>query len=88
MKISRGVSYHRVGNQIFIQNVNTRQNYLFDVRAEKIFDYVAENPNQSVPALLKFFVAQHANENAEKIQLDIENFVDEMLGEQILTEVE
>ena len=88
MKISRGVSYKKNGNKIFVRNDNTARDYLFDSRAGEILDYVAANPNRSVPTLLKFFVARYAERDAEKIQRVFGDYVDEMLGEEILTELD
>ena len=87
MKISRGVSYRKDGNKIHVRKVDTARDYFFDGYAGEILDYVAANPNRSVPALLKFFVAYHANEDSEKIWSVYGDCVDEMLGEEILTEV-
>lgn len=92
MKISRGVSYRRAGDKIIINNVNTLKKYQFDSSIGKIFNYVAENPTHSVPTLLKFFAAQSDNVDAhnayDKVQQDIGSVVDELLGEEIFTEVD
>ena len=91
MKISRGVSYHRVGDKIIIYNVSTLKKYQFDGSIEKVLNYVAANPTHSVPKLLKFFAAQYTGYNScaayDKVQRDIGELVDELLGEEIFTEI-
>ena len=88
MKISQGISYHKFGNKIRVRKINSAQDYLFDSHAEEILDYVAANPNRSVPTLLKFFVARYPDRDSEKIRSIFGDCVDEMLGEEILTELE
>lgn len=92
MKISHGVSYHKVGDKIIIRNVNTLKEYRFDGSAGKILNYVAANPTHSVPTLLKFFAAQYTDYNScdayDKVQRDIGPIVDELLGEEIFTEID
>ena len=92
MKISRGVSYRMVGDKIIICNVNTLKEYRFDGNVGQILNYVAENPTHSVPTLLKFFAAQSDNDNIydayDEVQRNIGAIVDELLGEEIFTEVE
>ena len=92
MKISRGVSYRMVGDKIIICNVNTLKEYRFDGSVGQILNYVAENPTHSVPTLLKFFAAQSDNDNIydayDEVQRNIGAIVDELLGEEIFTEVE
>ena len=91
MKISRGVSYRKVGDKIIIYNINTKKEYRFDNSVEKILNYVAANPTHSVPKLLKFFAAQCTGYNSydayDKVQQEIGAVVDELLGEEILTEL-
>ena len=95
MKISRGVSYQKVGDNIIIRNVNNLKEYRFDGSVEKILKYVEENPTHSVPTLLKFFASQCANyksykscDACNKVQRDIGSVVDELLGEEIFTEID
>ena len=92
MKISRGVSYRMCDDKIIVCNFNTRKEYRFDNSIGQILNYVAENPTHSVPTLLKFFAAQFDNDNVcdayDKAQREIGAVVDELLGEEILTEVD
>ncbi len=87
MKISRGVSYKKDGNNIFVRKADAHE-YRFGSHAGEILDYVAANPNRSVPTLLKFFVARYADRDAKKIERVFGDCVDEMLGEEILTELD
>lgn len=86
MKISRGVSYRKAGDKIIIHNLNTMKNYQFTGEVIAIFDYVAKNPTHSVPTLLRAFDAKCDNFN--NAQCDLGNLIDELLGEEIFTEID
>ena len=54
----------------------------------EILDYVAQNRPRSVPVMLRGFSAQYAARDVEKIRSKVGNCVDELIGEEILTEVD
>ena len=88
MKISAGVSYHAFDDKVYVHNVKNQCDYVMSGIAGEILDYVAKNPTCSVPKLLKDFSAQYDEVDADEIQRDIGEFVDELLGEKILTEAD
>ena len=83
MKISCGVQYQSFGGKVFVRNEETRREYILAGSAAEILDYVASKANPSAPELLKFFSEKYSAE----VQREISELVDEMLGEEILTEV-
>lgn len=87
VKISPGVSYHRFEDKVYVHNVKNQCDYIMGGVAGEILDYVAKNPTCSVPQLLKDFSTQY-DENPEDVQREIGEFVDELLGEKIFTEVD
>ncbi len=81
MKISRSVSYHSFEDKVYVHNAANQKDYVMDEVAGEVLNYIAANPGVSAPKLLKFFAVQY-------VQHDVGEFVDEMLGEEILTEIE
>ena len=88
MKISQGITYQAAGDKVFVRNGNTQTDYLLAGTAQVVLDYVATNPNCSVTKLIDFICARYENAAAKEIQRELYEFLDELLGEKILTEVD
>ena len=86
MKISRDVSYHLLDDKVYVSTA--QRDYIMSRIVAEILDYVAKNRPRSVPVMLRGFSAQYAARDVEKVQSDVGNCVDELLGEEILTEVD
>ena len=81
MKISRSISYHSIEDKVYVHNAANQKDYVLNEIAGEVLNYVAANPGVSAPKLLNFFAVQ-------SVRQDVGEFVDEMLGEEILTEIE
>ena len=86
MKLARGISYHPFDNKVYVHDINRQRDYILEGIAEEILDYVAVNPTCSVPEVLNYFVIKYDDEDAQEVQRDVGEFVDEMLSEKIFTE--
>lgn len=87
MKLKKGVSYHPYENKVFVHSVETRKDYILEGIALDVLNFFAEHKGGSLKNLCAALSAEYEIDESE-LQKDLCEFVNELLAEKILCEVD
>ena len=86
MKIAPGVSWHPYDDKVYVHNVDTQSDYIFEGIAFDILNFFADHDNASIENLCEVLAKEYEIEDVAEFQKDIREFVGDLLKEKVLYE--